>query len=301
MAIPKKYRNWEKLGKAAGGEKWFIISGQAIYGSQSMFASLPVAMMGGDCPVEESMTELFSGYPVNTLDNLSYSCRAFSFKGVSDYLPSPAAPDEADWMNTVLFKDDALWVTDNEMCLKVNVAVEEAHTVSFAIPREAAKILKGAASEIVAFRHDDLWVTFEFMDQSTFTFMKGENNWHDMTSWFSGWEGLPYLKELTVDKLVSLVDRNGAKYVSFNNTEAIVLDKDNGVFYNDSSTPIELGEQPATFPAKSFKKLMKMFKSCDMGEFEPEFDARYAPYPARFRFCDKQGRIVSGLLNCAGA
>ena len=56
MAIQKKYRNWEKLGKAAGGEKWFLVDGQAIYGSESMFASLPHCLIGDDCPVEKSPT-----------------------------------------------------------------------------------------------------------------------------------------------------------------------------------------------------------------------------------------------------
>lgn len=300
MATAKKYRNWEKLGKAAGGEQWFNVGGQAIYGSDAMFASLPASMVGGDCPVPESCNEMFHAYPVNSMDSIPFPCMVFSLKGVADYLPSPAAPDEAEWMNTVLFKDDFLWVTDNEMCLQIASPVEQV-ALSFVIHRDAAKVLKSAASDIVAIWKDDSQVTLEFIDQSRFTFKLVESKWQDMTGWFQGWENLPTLKELTVDKLIALSDRNGAKFISFDKTNASVIDKDGNVFYSEPFGSIELGESVATFPAKTFKKLMKMFKSGDMGEFEPEFDCRYAPYPARFCFCDKQSRIVRGLLNCAGA
>lgn len=302
MATLKKYRNWEKLGKAAGGEKFFVVDGQALYGSESMFASLPVNLICDECPVEKSPTELFHGYPVSSMDYPPCSCSGFTLKGVADYLPSPEMPEEVSWMNTVLFKDDALWVTDNELCLKVHMATEREHTVSFVIPRDAAKALKSATSEVVAYYLDDTSVTLEFVDQSRFTFKMVENKWPDMTSWFGDWVNLPYLKEVTIDKILAGIDRNGCKYVSFDAHNLRAADKEGNIFFSDPFGGIDLGNNDViTFPAKSLKKVMRLLKSADFGEFEPSFDARYYPFPAMFVLCDKFGRIVRGMLNCAGA
>ena len=308
MATPKKYRNWEKLGKAAGGEKWFLVDGQAIYGSESMFASLPHCLIGDDCPVEESPTELFNGYPVNSLDYESCSVLDLSFKGVAEYLPSPAIPDEAGWMNTVLFKKDSLWVSDNEICLKVSASIQERHNLCFAVPRDAAKILKSATSGIVAMRVSDTEVSFEFLDQSSFTFKQVPNGWIDLELWFDGWAGPDCEQELPIfsgdiaHTVLSLIDKNGAKFVTFTKDKIKVLDKDGKCFFTNEN-PFSLLEvnEPATFGVKSLKKVMKMIQEGVRDEIEPHLDLRYAPYPTRFWFVDKQGRLVYGLLSCHGA
>lgn len=306
MATAKKYRNWEKLGKAAGGEKWFLVNGQAIYGSESMFASLPHCLIGSDCPVERSPTELFNGYPVNSMDYEDYNALDLSFKGVGEYLPSPAIPDEAGWMNTVLFKNDSLLVSDNEICLKVSAAIQEHNNLCFVIPREAARILKSATSGISSVRVSETEVTFKFIDESGFTFKQVPNGWLNLETWFDGWAGpdceyeLPVFSTDIARTVLGLIEKNGAKFVTFYNDKIDVIDKNGNCFFTQPFGLLEVND-PATFGVKSLKKVMKMILEGDKDDLEPHFDLRYAPYPARFWFVDKQGRLVYGLLSCHGA
>ncbi len=308
MATPKKYRNFEKLGKAMGGTKCYECEGYVNYGSAVGFASLPVALVGDDCPVEKDSGSWMYCLPVGGLDYQPLTTTFCSFKGVSEYLPSPVIPEEAGWMNSVLFKDDYLAVSDNEICLRVTFAINEKHNVSFVVPRDAAKALKSATSDIVAMYVNDTHVTFEFLDQSKFTFAKVANEWVDLQPWFNGWCGpdceheLPIFSGDIARTVLSLIDKNGAKFVTFTKDEIKVLDKDGKCFFTNEN-PFGLLEvnEPATFGVKSLKKVMKMMQEGVRDEIEPHLDLRYAPYPTRFWFVDKQGRLVYGLLSCHGA